>query len=70
MGESFHGLCRNCSGNQGIGGVNFDIYKKFSIFFEYKLTYADMDADLTSGGSVEVEPWTNHLIFGLSYSFR
>ncbi len=55
---------------QGLGGINFDVYKKFSLFMEYKLTYSDMDADLTSGGSVEVEPWTNHFIFGLSYSFR
>ena len=55
---------------QGLGGVNFDVYKKFSIFLEYKFTYADINADLTSGGSVEIEPWTNHFIFGLSYSFR
>ena len=54
---------------QGFGGVNFDVYKKLSIFLEYKLTYSDMDADLTGGGSVEVEPWTNHFIFGLSYNF-
>jgi opacity protein-like surface antigen len=55
---------------QGFGGINFDVYKKFSLFMEYKLTYSDMDADLTGGGSIEVKPWTNHLIFGLSYRFR
>jgi lipid A oxidase len=55
---------------QGFGGINFDIYKNFSIFLEYKLTYADMDADLTDGGSIEVKPWSNHILFGLSYAFR
>jgi len=55
---------------QGLGGINFDMYKKFSLFMEYKLTYSNMDADLTGGGSVEVKPWTNHFIFGFSYSFR
>ena len=58
-GPAFQGLC----------GVNIDLYKKFSIFLEYKLTYADMDADLAGGGTVEIKPWTNHLIFGLSYTF-
>jgi len=55
---------------QGFGGINFDVYKKFSLFMEYKLTYSEMDTDLTGGGSLEVKPWTNHIIFGLSYSFR
>lgn len=55
---------------QGFGGVNIDVYKNLSIFLEYKLTYADMDADLTGGGSIEVKPWSNHILFGLSYTFR
>ena len=54
---------------QGVAGVNFDVYKGLSLFTELKLTYADMDADLQSGGSIEVEPWTHHIAFGLSYGF-
>lgn len=55
---------------QGFGGINFDIYRNFSLFLEYKLTYTDMDADLTGGGSIEIKPWSNHILFGLSYTFR
>jgi lipid A oxidase len=55
---------------QGLAGINFDVYKNFSVFLEYKLTYSDMNADLTDGGSIEVKPWSNHIVFGLSYSFR
>jgi lipid A oxidase len=54
---------------QGLLGASADVVGHLSAFIEYKLTYADIDADLQDGGSLHVEPWTNHFIFGLSLDF-
>jgi lipid A oxidase len=54
---------------QGLLGVNVGLVKHLSAFIEYKLSYADIDADLQGGSSLHVEPWTNHFILGLSLSF-
>ena len=55
---------------QGTVGANLDVIWGFSIFADYKLTYADIEADLGEGGSLKIEPVTNHFALGLSYSFR
>jgi lipid A oxidase len=54
---------------QGLVGVSFDLITQLSVFIEYKLSYADIDAELQGGESFHVQPWTNHFIFGLSVDF-
>lgn len=54
---------------QILAGLEWKIDDRFALFTEYKLSYADIDADLSEGGSVETEALTNHFIFGLSYKF-
>lgn len=53
-------------GAQGFLGINLDLTRHWSVFFEYKLSYADLDLTIPSG-SIEVEPWTHHLVTGLSF---
>lgn len=45
---------------QGFLGMNFDVAKHVSLFAEYKLTYADIDADLSGGGKLETEALSHH----------
>lgn len=54
---------------QALIGVDAPVYKGFSAFVEYKLSYARISGDLDGGGTLEVNPWTNHFVFGLSYRF-
>ena len=54
---------------QGLLGVNVDLHRYISTFTEYKLTYANINADLSGGGEVEVNPLTHHFIVGLSVRF-
>lgn len=53
----------------GMLGVNYDIYKFISGFVEYKLTYADVQANLTGGGSINTETVNHQIIFGLATHF-
>ena len=54
---------------QLLAGAEYQINENFAVFGEYKISYADIDADLTGGGSLETEGWTNHFVLGLSYKF-
>jgi len=54
---------------QALCGVDFRVYGPVSLFLEYKVSYADLDMDLSGGGRLEVEPWTSHFIFGVSCHF-
>ncbi len=51
---------------QLFGGVDLSIGRRLSVFGEYKLTHARIDADLQGGGSLRVEPWAHHLVAGVS----
>lgn len=51
---------------QGLIGVTADVTQRLSVFAEYKLSYADINADLRGGGTVQLAPWTNHFVLGLS----
>jgi len=53
----------------GMMGVNYDICGFMSGFAEYKLTYADVQADLTGGGSINTETVNHQIIFGLAAHF-
>jgi lipid A oxidase len=53
----------------GMMGINYDIYSVLSGFVEYKLTYADVQADLTGGGAINTETVNHQLIFGLAAHF-
>ncbi len=52
---------------QGLIGVTADLTQRVSVFAEYKLSYADINLDLQGGGIVQLEPWTNHFVLGLSF---
>jgi len=52
---------------QGLAGLNFQLYGRFSVFAEYKLSYADVEANLAGAGTLDMEPWTNQFIAGVSF---
>ena len=54
---------------QGLTGLNFKVADYMSLFTEYKLSYAQVDADLDNGGSLDTDIWTHHFIAGLSFDF-
>ena len=53
----------------GMAGLNYALGKDVAIFAEYKLSYADMRADLNGGGSLETAVWTHHVNVGVTYHF-
>ena len=53
----------------GMAGLNYGLGKDVAIFAEYKLSYADMQADLNGGGSLATTVWTNHFNLGVTYRF-
>ena len=54
---------------QGLAGIDVRIWRGLSVFGEYKLSYTSNDADLTGGGSLETDIWTNHFNLGIAYKF-
>jgi lipid A oxidase len=54
---------------QGLAGLDVKTFERASLFVEYKLSRAEIRADLPGGGSVQLKPWTQHAVFGLSYHF-
>ena len=53
----------------GMLGINYDIYSFISGFAEYKLTYADVTANLAGGGTINTETVNHQLILGLAAHF-
>lgn len=53
----------------GMAGLDYRLGKGFSIFGEYNLSYADINADLAGGGSLKTQVLTNHFNLGFAYSF-
>jgi lipid A oxidase len=54
---------------QGVVGLEIRMTEMFSLFSEYKLSYAQIDADLDNGGSLSTDIWTNHFVLGLSLNY-
>ena len=54
---------------QGGGGTEVLLTGPLSLWGEYRLSYADVWADLAGGGSIELNPWTHHLMLGLVTAF-
>jgi len=54
---------------QGLLGLSVPIARRFVFLAEYKLTYADLDADLNGGGNLSTEALTHHVNFGLGFNF-
>lgn len=55
---------------EGLAGLEWRLSDRWGLFGEYKLSYAEVDADLDGGGSLETDMWTNHVIFGVSFHFQ
>jgi len=53
---------------EALGGLTVGVVRHVSLFGEYQLNYARLEAGLTDGGSLVVKPWTHQLAFGLSFS--
>ena len=54
---------------QAGAGLDVDITRWFSLYAEYRLSYAQIDADLVGGGTLKTEPWTHHFTLGVTSSF-
>lgn len=54
----------------GMLGINYDLYKYLSGILEYKLSYADVQADLNGGGSIDAATINHQFIFGLATNFN
>ena len=54
---------------QILAGVDVPLTDHFSLFSEYKLSYAGVDADLKKGGHLNTNVWTNHIVVGASLRF-
>ncbi|MCW4115944.1 porin family protein [Aurantimonas sp. MSK8Z-1] len=54
---------------QALAGVDYAFNQYFSVFGEYKLTYTHNDVDLSGGGSLETDLFTNQIVGGVSVSF-
>ena len=54
----------------GMLGLNYDISRYLSGILEYKLSYADVRADLNGGGFIDAETVNHQLIYGLAVNFK
>lgn len=54
---------------QVLAGVNYDLGNIWSLFLEYKLSYADLKVDIEPVGTIETDIWTHHFILGVSVRF-
>lgn len=50
-------------------GLDVEITRWLSVFAEYRLSYAGIDANLEGGGTLETEPWTHHVNLGVTFSW-
>lgn len=55
-------------GVQGIAGVDFKVTHHWSLFTEYKFTYASLDEEIP-GGKISFEPMVHHFVGGVSFHF-
>jgi len=55
-------------GVQAIAGLDVKITKLFSIYTEYKFTYADLNESIPNG-SIQFEPMAHHFVAGVSFHF-
>jgi len=53
----------------GLVGINYELSKNFALFGEYRLSYADVHANLAGGGGLDTKLWTNHFNIGVIYHF-
>jgi len=56
-------------GVQAFLGTNFDVTRHWSLFVEYKFSYANLDELSIPGGSISLEPLSHHLVAGISFRF-
>lgn len=54
---------------EGLVGLEYSITPRFSLFGDYKLSFASNEAELKGGGTLDTDIWTNHVTFGVSYRF-
>jgi len=56
-------------GVQAFAGMNFDLTRHWSLFAEYKFSYANLDHLSIPGGSIGITPLTHHIVSGISLRF-
>lgn len=47
-------------------GLDVLLARRFSIFVESKVAWVEIDAELASGGTVTVRPWTHQVVLGFA----
>ncbi|MEM1038823.1 MAG: outer membrane beta-barrel protein [Pseudomonadota bacterium] len=52
---------------QALVGVDYAITDNWSAFAEYKMTYGQVEADLSDGGSLSTDIISNQILFGITY---
>ena len=60
----FHG-----PGVEGLIGVNVDLAGHWGAMFEYKITYANLGELDIPNGSIELNPVTHNLVFGVTFRY-
>lgn len=50
-------------------GANLRLTDRWRLIAEYRLTYADIDAELSSGGRLTTDALTHHLNIGIGFGF-
>jgi len=60
----FHG-----PGVEGLIGVNVDLARHWGAMFEYKITYANLGELDIPNGSIELNPVTHNLVFGVTFRY-
>ena len=51
-------------------GLEWRVRDRFSVFTEYKMSYATIDADLVDGGTLATKMWINQFVAGASGHVR
>lgn len=55
---------------QGMAGFNFDVMRWASLFAEYKLSWASIEANLNPGGNLSTQLFTHQLAVGVTLQIR
>lgn len=60
----FHG-----PGVEALAGLTINLTRHWGLLFEYKFTYANLDALDIPNGSIELTPLTHNLVAGITFNF-
>ncbi len=65
-GESDHGYQTDGPAFQALAGLSATLVGPLAVFVEYKISVAFLNRLEVPGGTISLEPWTHHLVVGIS----